>query len=107
MDQNYSQIVLDEKVDDYTNVYQDYDISNNITTNKMTKYEYTKILGMRAQQITMGAEPLIEISDDMKSAIEVAEEELRQRKTPYIVARKINSKKTDFWKVEDMVIEVI
>jgi DNA-directed RNA polymerase subunit K/omega len=107
MDQNYSQIVLDEKVDDYTNVYQDYDISNNITKNKMTKYEYTKILGMRAQQITMGAEPLIEISDDMKSAIEVAEEELRQRKTPYIVARKINSKKFDFWKVEDMVIEVI
>tara|TARA_B100001248_G_C27050562_1_gene305043 strand:+ start:56 stop:379 length:324 start_codon:yes stop_codon:yes gene_type:complete len=107
MDQNYSEIVLDEKVDDYTNVYQDYDISNNITKNKMTKYEYTKILGMRAQQITMGAEPLIEISDDMKSAIEVAEEELRQRKTPYIVARRINSKKTDFWKVEDMVIEVI
>jgi len=95
------------QINDYTNVYQDYDISNNITTNKMSKYEYTKVLGMRAQQITMGAVPLINVNDDMKSAIEVAEEELRQRKTPYIIARKINSKKTDFWKIEDMVIDVI
>ena len=95
------------QINDYTNVYQDYDISDNITSNKMSKYEYTKVLGMRAQQITMGAEPLITITNDMKSAIEVAEEELRQRKTPYIIARKINNKKTDFWKIQDMVIEVI
>ncbi len=95
------------QINDYTDVYQDYDISTNITSNKMSKYEYTKVLGMRAQQITMGAEPLITVTNDMKSAIEVAEEELRQRKTPYIIARKINNKKTDFWKIEDMVIEVI
>ena len=95
------------QINDYTGVYQDYDISTNITSNKMSKYEYTKVLGMRAQQITMGAEPLITITNDMKSAIEVAEEELRQRKTPYIIARKINNKKTYFWKIEDMVIEVI
>ena len=95
------------QINDYTDVYQDYDISTNITSNKMSKYEYTKVLGMRAQQITMGSNPLITITPDMKSAVEVAEEELRQRKTPYIVARKINNKKTDFWKIEDMVIEVI
>ena len=62
---------------------------------------------MRAQQITMGSNPLITITPDMKNAVEVAEQELRQRKTPYIVARKINSKKTDFWKIEDMVVDVI
>ena len=105
--QNVSDIILDDYSADYTNIYKDYDITKNITSNKMTKYEYTKVLGMRAQQITMGAEPLIKISNDMKSAIEVAEEELRQRKTPYIIARKINKKKTDFWKIEDMIIEVI
>ena len=102
-----SDIILDDYSADYTNIYKDYDITKNVTGNKMTKYEYTKVLGMRAQQITMGAEPLIKISNDMKSAIEVAEEELRQRKTPYIIARKINKKKTDFWKIEDMIIEVI
>ena len=95
------------QITDYTNVYQNYDISDNITSNKMSKYEYTKVLGMRAQQITMGSNPLINVTNDMKSAIEVAEEELRQRKTPYIIARKINNKKTDFWKIEDMIIEVI
>tara|TARA_B100000676_G_scaffold274434_1_gene293899 strand:- start:269 stop:595 length:327 start_codon:yes stop_codon:yes gene_type:complete len=105
--QNISDIILDEQTSDYTNVYDSYNIKNNITSNKMTKYEYTKILGMRAQQITMGSNPLITITPDMKNAVEVAEEELRQRKTPYIVARKINTNKTDFWKIEDMVIEII
>ena len=94
-------------ITDYTELYKNYDPSKNLSSPNMTKYEYTQCLGMRAQQITMGADPLINVTDDMKSAIEVAEEELRQRKTPYIIARKINSKKTDFWKIEDMVIDVI
>jgi DNA-directed RNA polymerase subunit K/omega len=95
------------QITDYTDVYKNYDISKNVTNNKMSKYEYTKVLGMRAQQITMGSKPLITVTNDMNSAIEVAEEELRQRKTPYIIARKINNTKTDFWKIEDMIIEVI
>lgn len=95
------------QITDYTDVYKNYDISKNVTNNKMSKYEYTKVLGMRAQQITMGSKPLINVTNDMNSAIEVAEEELRQRKTPYIIARKINTTKTDFWKIEDMIIEVI
>ena len=105
--QNISDIILDEQTSDYTNVYDSYNIKNNITSNKMTKYEYTKILGMRAQQITMGSNPLITITPDMKNAVEVAEEELRQRKTPFFVAREINKNHIDLWRIEDMEIDPV
>ena len=66
------------QINDYTNVYKDYDISNNITTNKMSKYEYTKVLGMRAQQIT-GADPLINVTDDMKMLLKLPKKNRTKR----------------------------
>ena len=75
---------------DYTDLYQNYDITKNVTTPNMTKYEYTQCLGMRAQQIAMGAEPLIEVTDDLDDVVSIATEELRQRKTPFIIKREIS-----------------
>jgi DNA-directed RNA polymerase I, II, and III subunit RPABC2 len=92
---------------DYTDLYQNYDISKNITTPNMTKYEYTQCLGMRAQQIAMGAEPLIEVTEDLDDVILIATEELRQRKTPFIIKRKIGDNEFEFWKIEDMIIDII
>lgn len=92
---------------DYTDLYQNYDISKNITTPNMTKYEYTQCLGMRAQQIAMGAEPLIEVTEDLDDVVLIATEELRQRKTPFIIKRKIGDNEFEFWKIEDMVIDII
>ena len=92
---------------DYTDLYQNYDISKNITTPNMTKYEYTQCLGMRAQQIAMGAEPLIEVTEDLDDVVLIATEELRQRKTPFIIKRKIGENEFEFWKIEDMVIDII
>ena len=92
---------------DYTDLYQNYDISKNITTPNMTKYEYTQCLGMRAQQIAMGAEPLIEVTEDLDDVVLIATEELRQRKTPFIIKRKIGDNEFEFWKIEDMIIDII
>jgi len=92
---------------DYTDLYQNYDISKNITTPNMTKYEYTQCLGMRAQQIAMGAEPLIEVTEDLDDVVLIATEELRQRKTPFIIKRKIGENEFEFWKIEDMIIDII
>ena len=92
---------------DYTDLYQNYDISKNITTPNMTKYEYTQCLGMRAQQIAMGAEPLIDVTEELDDVILIATEELRQRKTPFIIKRKICEGQYEYWKIEDMVIDII
>ena len=90
--------------DDYIDLYKNYDISKNISEPILSKFEYTKILGMRAQQIAMGAEPLIKVTKDLDSVVLIAEEELRQRKTPMIIQREIGKNKYEYWKIEDLII---
>ena len=93
--------------DDASDITDLYDIKKNIKNNKMNKYQYTNVLGIRATQIALGSQPKIEITSDMESAEQVAEEELRQRKTPFFVAREINKNHIDLWRVEDMEIEAV
>ena len=93
--------------DDISDINSLYDISKNIKNNKMNKYQYTNVLGIRATQIALGSQPKIEITRDMTSAEQVAEEELRQRKTPFFVAKEINKNHIDLWRIEDMEIEPV
>ncbi len=67
----------------------------------MTKYEYSRIVGRRALQIYAGAPPEIEI-DGMVDPIEIAKEELRQRKTPLSVVRKLPSGIIETIDIKDM-----
>jgi DNA-directed RNA polymerases I, II, and III subunit RPABC2 len=90
--------------DNYTDLYKNYDTSKNKSEPIMTKYEYTKILGIRAQQIAMGAEPLIEVTKDLDNVVDIAKEEIRQRKTPIILERKIGLNDIEYWKLEDLTI---
>jgi len=92
-------------ITNYSDIYTNYDIKSNISGNNITKYEYTKLLGIRTLQIAMGTDALIEITDDLNTPEKIAEEELRQRKTPYIIERKINDNHSDYWRIEDMVID--
>ena len=48
----------------------------------MTKYEITKVLGLRAQQICEGAEPMIQVPEGVTDSTEIAILELRQKKIP-------------------------
>tara|TARA_B100000123_G_C25415714_1_gene290682 strand:+ start:106 stop:465 length:360 start_codon:yes stop_codon:yes gene_type:complete len=93
--------------DDISDISEVYDIKKNIKNNKMTKYQYTNVLGIRATQIAYGAQIKIEVTPDMKSAEQVAEEELRQKKTPFFVAKEINNNHVDLWRIEDMEIEPV
>ena len=88
--------------DNYIDLYKNYDISKNKSEPILTKYEYTKILGMRAQQIATGAEPLIKVTEDLNDVVLIAKEELRQRKTPMILQRKVGINKFEYWKIEDL-----
>ena len=90
--------------DNNVNLYKNYDIKNNISDPILTKYEYTKVLGMRAQQIALGAEPLIEVTEDLNDVVLIAKEELRQRKTPMIIQRTVGLGKFEYWKIEDLAV---
>jgi DNA-directed RNA polymerase subunit K len=74
----------------------------NKSLNKLSKYEKTKILGIRAAQISNGAKPLIIVPNYMTNELDIAVEELKQRKIPFILQRQIGNK-TEFWKLEDLI----
>ena len=88
---------------DYREIFQNYEELKKSYKSKpiLSKYEKTKIIGLRAQQIATGAKPLIDVPQYMSNTIEIAELELKQRKTPFIIKRKIG-KEFEYWKIEDL-----
>ncbi len=81
-----------------------YDTTTRVTDPMMTEFEKSLIIGKRATAIAYGAEPLIDVPARMVNVVEIAEEELRQKKTPYIVRRDLGNGKYEFWKIRDMII---
>tara|TARA_Y100000590_G_scaffold470610_1_gene666927 strand:+ start:15803 stop:16171 length:369 start_codon:yes stop_codon:yes gene_type:complete len=88
-------------------IIKNYDTlrSSNITSNKITKYEKTKVLGVRAQMLASGAKPLIKVADHVDDVLDIAKLELKQKKIPFIIKRKI-SNNYEYWKLEDMIIDI-
>lgn len=55
--------------------------------NRLSKFEKVRILGQRAEQISMGAPPLVDITG-LSDALSIAEKEFLERKIPFVVERK-------------------
>ncbi|VVC04219.1 DNA-directed RNA polymerase subunit K [Candidatus Bilamarchaeum dharawalense] len=53
----------------------------------LTKYEVARLIGARALQLSMGAPPLIKVSKNSASFVEVAENELDHNVIPLSVVR--------------------
>ena len=53
----------------------------------LTKFERARVIGIRAQQISNGAPSTLHITE-VRSSIEIAEEELKEKKMPLIIQRK-------------------
>jgi len=78
-------------------------MSNRITDPRLTKYEKTKILAERTQQIENGAVLYIPLNDKLTSAYSIALEEFNQKKLPFIVCRPLpNSKDYEYWKLNEL-----
>ena len=60
---------------------------------KLTKYEKARIIGARALQLSMGAPPLIRLSEDMQDPIIIAIKELEKGVIPISVRRRMPEKK--------------
>jgi len=70
------------------------------TTPVLTKYEKTRVLGQRANQIINGSEPLIPTTDN-RNPYDIALLELNQKKIPFIVKRPYGNT-FEYWKLEDL-----
>ena len=97
--QDITEIFNDDDVD-YRYIITNYDFSKNKTLPRITKYEKALLVGKRAKQIEEGANPNVKVLPGQTS-IDIAEEELRQRKIPFIIKRPIGNK-FEYWKPIDM-----
>lgn len=68
----------------------------------MSKYERTKVIGMRAEQLARGAQPFVEVDGATFDPCEVAERELRMRKLPFVIVRPGPDGKSEHIKLETL-----
>lgn len=90
-------------VEDYADIIQSYNPSANVTRNVLTRYERTKIIGMRLEQLARGAPPYVEPPEraDLRS---IVEKEMQERKIPFMIARTLPNGKKEYWRLDDMII---
>ena len=72
----------------------------------ITKYETARILGERAKQLNAGAQPFVEVDDNVIDGYLIALKEFEEKKIPFIIKRPLPNGGCEYWKVSDLVILV-
>jgi len=111
---------LDEENSNIENIYDDldeiskfeiidfkeeekiYSTNKRITKNFLTKYEKTRILGIRAQMISSGAMPSIKLpKQQILNAFDIAKLELKEKKIPLLIRRQLPNGQYEDWKIKE------
>ena len=92
-------------IEEYNDVRRHYDPTKNTTRNVLTKYELTKIIGMRVEQLARGAPTLVKIPNtEMQNLHKIVEHELKTRVLPFMVIRTLPTGGKEYWRLVDMII---
>lgn len=73
------------------------------TYNRMTKYEKTSLISVRAQQLASGLKPMIDDLEGLRSPVDIAKKELKERKIPLVIRRNVRGGKFEIWKVDELI----
>jgi DNA-directed RNA polymerase subunit K/omega len=90
-------IAMNDNVETYT------DPNKRTSKNKMTRYEFVRIIGERTMQLTKGAKPLIKQNKQSMefSYKEIAIEELKANMIPFKIRRFVKDH-YEIWKIEEL-----
>lgn len=86
----------------YKNVLENIEKKPKKTIPILTKFERARIMGVRLQQLAYGAKPRIN-TDTLKTIYEIVEQELVQRKIPFIIRRTLPNGIAEDWKLEEFI----
>ena len=70
----------------------------------LTKYEKTRILGERTKQLNNGHKPFVEIKNDIIDGYLIAQQELQEKRIPFIIRRPLPSGGSEYWHLKDLEI---
>jgi len=68
----------------------------------LTCYEKARILGERATQLNNGANPLVEIDENMIDGYIIALKELDEKRIPFVIQRPLPNGTSEYWRVKDL-----
>jgi DNA-directed RNA polymerase I, II, and III subunit RPABC2 len=74
------------------------------TTPILTKYERTRILGLRSIQLSSGLPPFIHHDERIIDPEIIANMELEQKKIPFIIKRPLSNTNYEFWPLQELEI---
>tara|TARA_B100001029_G_scaffold121507_1_gene101040 strand:+ start:124 stop:492 length:369 start_codon:yes stop_codon:yes gene_type:complete len=95
--------IIDDNNDIIENIENEETIKEKQTTNYITKYEKAKIIGFRAQQLSKGAAPSIDIGEEY-NPYNIALMELEQNRLPLMIKRKLPNGNVEYWKTNELII---
>jgi len=95
-------VVEEEEQGDELEAKKETEAEKRFTSPIMTKFERAKILGIRAQQISMSAPIMVEYGDET-DPVEIAKKELREKKIPLIILRRLPDNTYEKWSVKDLI----
>mgnify|MGYP001216852104 CR=1 FL=1 len=96
----------DSNIEDISTFTKNYStlIKEFKTSMVLTKYERTRILSERAQQIEDGSPPYISNIERFNTSYAIAMEEFKTKKIPFIIRRSIpHTNEYEYWKLKDMI----
>lgn len=99
-EEEYEEKEEDFKILTYKNVLENIQKNTKKTLPMLTKFEKARIIGVRLQQLAYGARPLIDTSN-CKNIEDIVNEELKQRKIPFIIRRTLPNGVCEDWKMEE------
>ena len=87
----------------FLNLSYNEKIDNSDVQKALLEYEKTKVLSERAHQIENGAVLYIQKDNSLTQAYQIALEEFKQKKIPFIICRPLpNAGGYEYWKLNDL-----
>lgn len=78
--------------------------SNHRTYPFLTNFEKTKIVGLRANQLSKGSIPFIAVPKHITDVRDIARLELEQKRLPFIIKRPLPNGQFEYWRLTDLLI---
>lgn len=78
--------------------------SNHRTYPFLTNYERTRIIGLRANQLSKGSVPFVSVPKHMTDVKDIAKLELEQKRLPFIIKRPLPNGTFEYWRISDLLI---
>jgi DNA-directed RNA polymerase subunit K/omega len=78
--------------------------TNHRTYPFLTNFEKTKIIGLRANQLSKGSAPFISVPKHITDVKDIARMELEQKRLPFIIKRPLPNGDFEYWRLTDLLI---